>query len=197
MITYACQPPETNARSITEDGFTKLGLNPVGDQSPMAAFGISVSTDMISIPGRILPPPALSYKSGKLNVRDGGWNILDVKFHRGASLFPHWAVLVVRDGSNCALSSGNNDDPILTRLIEEFSAKLKKVGINVPNASPRVVWTEWLPHPDQDPGRKAALEILEKTMSARFDPNNKPSFVLVLLSLEVRVSLDIRIHSFC
>jgi eukaryotic translation initiation factor 2C len=183
MIRYACNPPADNAASIVEEGFPKLGLNPIGARSPLAGFGITISKEMADIPGRILPPPTLSYRVGKPNVKDGGWNILDVKFHRGASLEPSWAVLVVRDGGRDVFS--NARDPKLEDLVRGFSAKLRAAGINVPNNPPKMLWTDMLPPPRDDPGRRAALTQIAETVKKNLDPKNKPSFILVLLSLEV------------
>jgi eukaryotic translation initiation factor 2C len=75
MIKFACQDPATNANTIVNKGLPQLGLTPTKTpKGPLQAFGIEVSGEMTTITARVLPPPALSYKSGgKPNVK--------VRFH--------------------------------------------------------------------------------------------------------------------
>jgi eukaryotic translation initiation factor 2C len=70
MIRYACKDPATNANTTVNEGLPKLGLTPSKTpKGPLAAFGIEVSGEMTTITARILPPPTLSYKVGRPNVK--------------------------------------------------------------------------------------------------------------------------------
>jgi len=177
MIRYACNPPRVNAETIVNGGFPTLGLNPVA--SPVDGFGISIDTEMAVIPARELAPPRLSYKVGRANVNNGSWNIVDVKFHRGA-VVANWWILVVRDGAN---RIKDIRDPNLRALVEGFTAKLKNSGMAVPDGLPRLLPIVTLPRPDTDPSRANAIEHLRSTFRAPLQAmgGRKPSFVLVLL----------------
>ncbi|KAG6848643.1 hypothetical protein H0H93_015297 [Arthromyces matolae] len=174
MIKFACNPPKFNAEAIVNQGFPSLGLSPV--KSPISGFGVSIDTDMVVIPGRELPPPRLSYKTGKPNVSNGSWNIMDVKFHRGARVASWW-VVVVRDGTN--ILSGP-DDPNLGSLVQRFSQKLSRSGMSVPDGRPRLIPIS-LPPQRGDPNRVQAIDIIRTTFKKNVAQGQKPSFVLVLL----------------
>ncbi|KAJ7152964.1 argonaute-like protein [Mycena filopes] len=178
MIRFACNPPKFNAEAITNEGFPALGLSPV--RSPVDGFNLGVDTQMMVIPGRELAPPRLSYsQGGTLNVRNGSWNIMDVKFHRGAVIHSWW-VLVVRDGREILQGKA---DPNLKTLVTAFGDKLKRSGMSVPAGLPNLLVTPPLQNL-QDASREAALreirKVIEKALSD--SGNKKPSFILVLLS---------------
>lgn len=179
MIKVACNPPKVNAEAIVGDGFQKLGLNTNPSTSPLHGFGVEVMNEMAAVPGRELPPPRLNYRVGNARVANGGWNILDVKFHRGAQL-PSWSVLVVRDGSS--VFSGPSDTR-LRGLVDGFATKMRNSGMTVPPGPPSLLLVN-LPSPDQDPGRVRALNEIRKTLQDHVQKaqGGKPAFVLVLLS---------------
>ena len=177
MIRYACNPPRVNAETIVNKGFPTLGLNPVG--SPIDGFGISIDPEMAVIPARELPPPRLSYKVGKANVNNGSWNILDVKFHRGA-VVESWWLLVVGDGQ------GKLEDlhhPKLRTLVNGFITKCTKSGMTMPDELPRWLPVA-LPDADTDPTRADAIQSIRSTLRQALqsaEGGRKPSFILVLL----------------
>jgi eukaryotic translation initiation factor 2C len=174
-------------------------------QGPLAAFGIKVSGDMTTFTARVLPPPTLSYKAGRqMNVtvccpscllspinaltnvnQDGGWNILDVKFHKAATLAPNWAVMVVRDGPPGRFPlQGRPADPQLNELIQGSKAKLTKAGLTVPTDQ-IVFFTEQLPRPNADPDRTQSIKVIRTALMKNLDRNCKSSFLLlVFLAME-------------
>ncbi|THG98015.1 hypothetical protein EW026_g4090 [Hermanssonia centrifuga] len=175
MIKVACNPPAFNANAIVYDGLPLLGLQ---DGNPtLANFGLSVSPEMAVVPARILPPPQIVYKSGKPNVRDGSWNILDVKFH-AAGRMDNWAVLVVQDGRRGEFRGAN--DPELISFLQTFSKKCQTSGMSVGQGPPRIIVTDRLPQ--NAPGRQDAITTIANALKASLNPKQKPSFVLVLLS---------------
>lgn len=175
MIRYACNPPRANAEAIVNQGFPALGLAPV--RAPIDGFGVSIDTEMAVIPARELRSPELTYKVGKPSVRDGSWNILDVKFHRGARVTSWW-VMVVRDGLQ--MVSGPQD-PNLSGLVEGFAAKCRRSGITMPDGRPRLIPIN-LPAPQPDPLRSDAINKIRTTIkNALAEKPQKPSFILVLL----------------
>lgn len=149
--------------------------------SPVPGFGLTISDEMTGIPGRELPYPKLSYKGGKPpNVNNGSWNILDVKFHRGAAI-RNWWVLVVRDGNEVLQG---NTDPRLRGLVEGFMKKCASSGMTIPATLPKLMSTPPLVSPFQDPSRAQAMDQIRDLIRTNLQqaPNAKPSFILVLLS---------------
>ena len=175
MIRYACNPPKINAEAIVGRGFSLLGLAPVA--TPTSGFGISLDTEMAVVPGREFNPPRLTYRVGNAKVQNGSWNILDVKFHRGGTVFSWW-VLVVRDGRD--ILKGPND-PNLKGLVEGFREKLKKSGVTMPEGMPRLLPPAKCSNPQQDPGRVEALNNIRQILREASKGAPKPSFILVLL----------------
>jgi len=179
MIRYACHRPRVNAESIINQGLPTLGLTPQTLATPVNGFGVTIDTDMAVIPARELRPPRLTYQVGSANVRDGSWNILDVKFHRGARVSSWW-VLVVRDGEG----GFGGPDPALKGLVEGFAAKCKKSGIAMPNGMPRLLVTPPLQHISSDPSRTGAIDHIRQTIKTALavKGQQKPGFILVLLN---------------
>lgn len=175
MIRYACNPPRVNAESIINEGFPALGISP--PQQPLNNFGVTIDTEMAVIPARELRPPRLSYKVGQANVRDGSWNILDVKFHRGATIAAWW-VLVVRDGMN---TIQRPDDPVFQTLVSGFRNKLGRSGISIPEGLPRVLPPATLAPDPRDPTRLKAIDTIRQTLKTALATTKRPSFILVLL----------------
>ncbi|KAJ7186894.1 argonaute-like protein [Mycena filopes] len=181
MISFACNPPRFNAEAITNEGFPILGLNPV--RPPVDGFHLGIDTEMMVVPGRELNPPRVSYSQGTPNVRNGSWNIVDVKFHRGAVVHSWW-VLVVRDGDEVLQPPvGGQFDPRFQTLIARFRAKLQRSGMDVPAGLPRLLVTPPLQNL-QNARREAALAEIRKVIVKALSEsgNKKPSFILVLLS---------------
>jgi hypothetical protein len=180
MIRYACNPPGVNADAIVNRGLPILGLAPESLSSTIDGFDISISAEMTVIPARELPAPRLSYKAGSANVRDGSWNILNVKFHQGATV-ARWWVLVVRDGPASIINDPN--DPKLISLCKGFAEKCKASGMTLPSAPPRILATQLLP-PSTDPNRAGSISNIRQTIKKALDAEHgkKPSFILVLLS---------------
>ncbi|KAG5643974.1 hypothetical protein DXG03_009263, partial [Asterophora parasitica] len=174
MIRYACNPPRVNAEAIINQGFGTLGLAPIA--SPIDGFGISIDPEMAVIPARELRPPRLTYKVGSVSVRDGSWNILDVKFHRGARVTSWW-VVVIRDGMGMV---NGPTDPKLQGLVAGFSNKCARSGMTMPEGRPRLIPINLLPE-HTDPGRTNAIELIRTTLKNAVEPGRKPSFILVLL----------------
>jgi len=172
MIRYPCNPPKINADAIVNRGFPALGFNPI--RSPIVGFNIGIDPNMAVIPGRELPVPGLTYKVGQPRVQNGSWDIMNVKFHRPATVHAWW-VMVVRDGRNIA---GSPDE-----LVDAFANKLRACGLTLPNTMPMVLPLPNLPLRDKDPGRPEAINTIREALKKALEDakGQKPSFVLVLL----------------
>jgi len=184
MIRYACNPPSRNAELITGDGLSLLGFNsqPQPQTSVLDGFGIQIDPNMAVVPGRNLRQPTLSYKSGQPpRVNNGSWNILDVKFHKGAKVDNKWWCVVINDGEGSFVKGP--DDPMLQNLVGKFTAKLGKAGLTMPPGLPTLIPLR-LPSPHDDPGRLRALTMIRNAFQKSLEGmarGSKPAFVLVLL----------------
>ena len=177
MIRYACNVPEVNAQAIVYQGLSQLGLSSDNQSETVNGFDVSISSEMAVIPARELPPPRLSYKVGTANVRDGSWNILDVKFHRGGTVSSWW-VLIVRDGPSAPINDPK--DPELASLIKGFAAKCERSGMKV--AAPPAIIAARLQPPNQDPIRSGSIDAIRQAIKKQLTVSKKPSFILVILA---------------
>ncbi|PCH37525.1 argonaute-like protein [Wolfiporia cocos MD-104 SS10] len=175
MITIACQPPNVNARAITGRGQDELGFRQGSD--PLAAFGISIGSEMAIVQGRILSPPALRYGAGAPRVDErASWNLRDVKFAVGGRL-DKWAVLVIKDG-NERDEFTSKDDPELRSIVGGFMSMCRKSGLVV-GSEPAYADVQLPRRNNQDPIRKAAIQAVR---TALMNLKTKPNMVLVMLS---------------
>lgn len=176
MITVALQPPNVNARAITERGLDELGFRQ--GPNPLAAFGVSIGTEMAVVPGRILQPPQLQYGQGTPRVDDrASWNLRDVKFAVGGRL-EKWAVLLIQDGNQRDEFAGETD-PELRHVVQGFMAMCRKSGMNVGRDEPAYAAVQLPRKEPSDPIRKKAIGAI-RTRLMGITP--KPSLVLVILS---------------
>jgi len=191
MINVACNPPATNAASIVNDGLRLLGLR----DGPIDGFNITVESDMITVPIRVLPPPQLSYTGRPMIPSGGSWNILSVKFKRPAAV-ASWGVIAVIDGVRV-------DQQAVQQLATGFGNKLKACGMAVPNP-PKILPTQELPVPREDPGRRKALQYIEEAIGKLGTP--RPKLILFLLSrrddfiypgIKTLCDTKLGVHSIC
>ncbi|KAI0773186.1 Piwi-domain-containing protein [Trametes elegans] len=179
MIRFACNPPEFNGNAIVHQGFEQLGLGPGQQPSTLAAFGVSVDPQMAVVPSRVLPPPGINYSSGRAQIRNAGWNIVDVKLQSGGTI-ASWAVLLVQEGRRDEFKGAN--DPELTEFLKTFLRKCAASGINGANKPPQILPPVNLPRPHGDNNRERALDAIRQTLRNNLNRTAKPSFILVLLS---------------
>ncbi|KAJ4175714.1 hypothetical protein NW759_017626, partial [Fusarium solani] len=64
MIRFAVRSPWENATSIVRDGFQTVGLSSQANVL-LDRFGVSVSPQLITVPGRVLNEPKVFYKDEK------------------------------------------------------------------------------------------------------------------------------------
>ncbi|KAF8804178.1 argonaute-like protein [Phlegmacium glaucopus] len=175
MIRYACNPPRRNAEAVVGSGFPLLGLAPLAP--PTDGFGMAINTAMAVVPGRELNPPRLTYRAGNARVQNGSWNILEVKFHRGATVSSWW-LLVVQDGRHVLKGPA---DPNMQGIVNGFREKLKRSGVAIPDGMPKLLPPAKFQSPHQDPGRVEGLNNIRQILKDALKTTPKPSFILVLL----------------
>ena len=79
-------------------------------------FGISMSTEMVKVDGRVLPAPALMLGGGKKeNPRDGSWDMRGKQFHSGKTL-DAWAIVCFANPKWC------NED-----VLKTFTSQMARI----------------------------------------------------------------------
>ncbi|KAG4034145.1 hypothetical protein MFRU_003g01200 [Monilinia fructicola] len=128
MLDFANRRPEPNAMSIINSGKQFLGLN-AKDNPLLAQFGVQVGNSLITVQGRVLPPPTINYKNQeqramKVTPRDGSWNMRETRFHTCGDLGP-WTYMVVESNSR----GGNLNHQIVAEVFDKFHRQLISAGI--------------------------------------------------------------------
>ncbi|CAK3879278.1 RNA interference gene silencing (Qde2) [Lecanosticta acicola] len=138
MLRFAARFPNLNAMSIAGtpsapgNGLRLFRLaDPSGNPqaNSVQPWGFTVGTDMITVPGRILASPQISYGSKSIQPRGGSWNSADVKFSKPGK-FNRWQVLVINRQGRNALQAP--PEP----LIGNFEGFLKNYGISMGQRGP-------------------------------------------------------------
>ncbi|KAL2162145.1 hypothetical protein VTH06DRAFT_7930 [Thermothelomyces fergusii] len=96
MIRFACRPPPDNAVSVTTSARDLLALD---NNKLLERFGIRVDKNLITVIGRELPPPAVSYLKGnsftRVKPENGGWLMKEVKVCKSGRRIANWAFLII------------------------------------------------------------------------------------------------------
>ncbi|ELR02128.1 hypothetical protein GMDG_05287 [Pseudogymnoascus destructans 20631-21] len=125
MIRFACRKPHLNAASITSDGLSVLGFD-ANSNSNLGLFGINVNTNMITVPGRILPPPVVKYQGkNTVNPRGGQWNMMGVKFTQGSKVPPWTYLCIERNGRNSPIKGEDH----ISSIMAEFQGMMNASGL--------------------------------------------------------------------
>lgn len=177
VARYTSQAPNGIANVIETQGFKELGFSQ--NVPTLKAFGISVSREMATIPGRIISPPKIMYerKLDRKSFNDGtaGWNLKDVKFLKGATL-RDWAVLLVHDGSRTEFRGPS--DPRLLATLKDFIQVCCNCGLNV-TSSPTISEVRLPPIDQNDPGREKGRNVIRNVLPDMY--KRKPQLVLTIL----------------
>ena len=135
MITFAARAPNLNAISITSNGLDMFNLRSStngpadGPSDSVKKFGFEVSLDMITVPGRILEPPSLTYGGSKtMKPYGGSWNLAAQKFTTPGK-YASWSVLIINGGNRMALPRLGDEDR--DALIKELATALNRYAISM------------------------------------------------------------------
>ncbi|CAG8095439.1 unnamed protein product [Penicillium salamii] len=144
MLKFAVmgRKPGQNAQSIVSRGVGVLGLGQPLNPT-LTAFGINPSTELITVPGRVLPAPKIYYKDGnrtkEIRTNAGSWNMIKIQFCQPASL-KSWTYLLIDVAGGRPHFNTPND---LIGALEGFRKTLISMGMRVepPKQGKRVVLT--------------------------------------------------------
>jgi len=180
MINIACNRPAINAKCLLDEGLPTLGFSAQRKAPILASFGIEISNKMSEIPARILPPPKLSYRNKPVTAKNGAWNIVDIKFLRGAKVTSYWG-LYVKDDSVSDPRRGPPPGNMLTQLADAFQAKCSASGMDFQGAKRAFLTADLNSIQGDDFSRTKALRHIQEVIETQKAKTGKPSFILVLL----------------
>lgn len=189
MIEFAARRPFQNAESIVNDGLQVTKINPVaqGLNTHLKKFGIKVNPNLLTVPGRILPPPALSYRAKTFTPVNGAWNLdtrmLGDKPFRITRPLPSWNCLVINSGRETIYGGMN----ALNDLLAKFRQTLSTCGLSPgPVQSPIAMNVDW---PDlQNRNVKKVQQELSQKLKSGF--KQKPQFLFIILPDDNAVLYD-------
>ena len=125
MIRFAVQPPATNAQAIVDESPTIIGFSQANRL--LSSFGVSVDTNLITVPGRVLTPPKLMYHRNEITPRSGSWNMQGQKLlQSGAKVTWSWLVIEFVTGPR---HFSLQDDASVRNVIEGFKNGLNRTGV--------------------------------------------------------------------
>ncbi|KAJ5560594.1 hypothetical protein N7513_002993 [Penicillium frequentans] len=128
MLKFAVmgRKPAQNAQSIVTKGVGILGLGePLS--ATLAAFGVRVDSNLITVQGRVLVPPKILYaKQREVPTTAGSWNMRAIQFSKAASL-KNWTYMYLT--TDRSRTYWQNDHQMMESL-KKFTSVLRNMGID-------------------------------------------------------------------
>ncbi|KAF4982301.1 hypothetical protein FZEAL_2050 [Fusarium zealandicum] len=126
MVNFACRSPYANALSITTDARETLGL----DDPLLDRFGISVDKQLLTVHGRVLVAPAVSYLDAKRKPTEirpvaASWNMRNVKVFKAGTPIQRWTFVNVVPSSRFG--------PVQRNVPEQFAQFMNGMDIRINN----------------------------------------------------------------
>ncbi|KAI9688624.1 MAG: hypothetical protein M1820_010225 [Bogoriella megaspora] len=139
MTSFSIRNPADNANTIVNDGPRLLGLEAGRLNEIMTRFETGAVPNLITVPGRVLQKPTVEYRGSRgPKMGDGSWNLMGVKFLKGASI-PNWSfVSLIKAGTQ-----GPQGHQQCQELVREFGQVMMNSGIQVgPPTGGQTVWLD-------------------------------------------------------
>ena len=182
MIRFAARRPHENAESITGDGLKVTKINPTADglNVALSKFGIKVSPQLLTVPGRILQAPELQYRTQTAKPSGGAWNLNPAKlgdkpFRLVAKPLGSWNTLVINSGSRDTIYGGPQ---AAKHHLEQFRNALQTYGLDPGPVQDPV----FINIPPNDLNNKEFKKIqVQITDALRSKFKSKPNFLFVIL----------------
>lgn len=127
MLRFAVmgRKPAQNAQSIATKGVGMLGLDPIN--ATLSAFGVKINTSLITVQGRVLPPPKILYaKQKEIMTMAGSWNMKAIQFSKPAVL-KNWTYMYIDHARARPVFNSAED---MQRSLSKFTSVLSAMGIN-------------------------------------------------------------------
>lgn len=138
MLKFAARVPNQNAMSIAGDGqnggtgleLLQLTGRPNGAGQSIELFGLSASTKMLTVHGRILVAPTVQYGKKKTpKLFNGSWNCAEQTFVKGG-IFTSWSSCIL-DVSGRPAVPGDQDGLASKYLTDLLGHELVKYGLQM------------------------------------------------------------------
>ncbi|KAI0967292.1 ribonuclease H-like domain-containing protein [Xylaria arbuscula] len=133
MIQFAVRPPVDNAKSIVSKGLSTAGISTSPTSPQLISFGVTVSPNLITVKGRLLGAPKVSYSQNKqAPVMNGSWNMVPrgspaLQFISSTGL-PNWSCLYISMPGLYPIAETFDKTKLIT-LLKSFGSVLKSTGI--------------------------------------------------------------------
>lgn len=133
LIRFAVRRPHENQNFITNEGLAMAGLT-AATNPRLKGFGLDAASRLITVPGRVLQSPRITYGQQKtVNTLNGSWNMVPpgappLKFMAGGTL-SSWSCLYLDVQAYPRAESFAPD--ALNRLLHQFRGVLQASGVTV------------------------------------------------------------------
>ncbi|KAF2643560.1 Piwi-domain-containing protein [Massarina eburnea CBS 473.64] len=187
MIEFAARRPFDNAESIEKDGLQVAKIKP-GLNDHLTKFGLDVMPNLLTVNGRILPPPTLQYRGSQTcRPNNGAWNLdtrtLGQKPFRLARPLGEWNCMIINSGRPTI--RGGLDEARMH--LTEFRKTLETYGM-APGPVQKPLEVD-VPHSIlQNHDVDRVKTILSQALRSGF--KSKPRFLFVLLPSDNAVLYD-------
>ncbi|KAF2969330.1 hypothetical protein GQX73_g4243 [Xylaria multiplex] len=142
MIGFAVRGPADNVKSIVSKGLETAGLS--GNKFPqLNRFGVTISPDLITVQGRVLIEPSVSYgQNQQARVASGSWNMVprgsaSLKFSSCRAL-SSWSCLYIDMPTDLYPNAKKFTSDELAALMKNFAGILRSTGINASDPKPAI-----------------------------------------------------------
>ncbi|KAK1719176.1 piwi domain-containing protein [Colletotrichum lupini] len=121
MLNFACRSPFSNAISLTFDSCKALGL----DSEVVKDFGLKVDKNLLTVHGRELIAPNLSYANKSITASKGSWNMINAKFAKAGPNISSWTWVRIKDRYSRSSKSE------VERVVGAFAQELRTNGMSL------------------------------------------------------------------
>lgn len=146
-------------------------------QTPFG-FDLGDNPRMLTVPGRILVPPAVQYMNKQARVNNGSWNMIGQKFARPGNL-TRWATLVLRIPESRGNQFGPGfDKSVITTLHDTLS---KTYGMTIGSLEDAQKMMRELELPAPVPTNRAQIN---RILEAKFQGAQENQIQLILIVIK-------------
>lgn len=149
-------------------------------------MGLSVSTSMLQVRGRVLTPPTVVYKQGQdsFGAASGSWNLRGKTFLKPSSIH-EWGLLYLPGGR------GQAQEHELKHFCQNLATSLRNVGLSVPNELPAFLMG------NANGDIKQMISDLRNKTAITFGGKEKPRILFFLLHENASSSIYKAIKGIC
>ncbi|KAF5019913.1 hypothetical protein F66182_8075 [Fusarium sp. NRRL 66182] len=140
MVNFACRTPYANALSITTDARETLGL----DDETLGRFGIQVDKQLLTVQGRVLTAPAVSYldsqkKPKMIRPQGASWNMRDIKVYKMGKPITRWTYVNVLPDRR----TGPIGVDVVNRFAQFMNGMNIAIGKLIPPYTEQINYKQW------------------------------------------------------